>query len=309
MKKTILTTATLMMMASSSFAVVGNKATLREGGPEAVCLTVNRVGGKILGICSATLVAPNKILTAGHCSPQPGQDVTVQCGYQGFTENQLSFETTASGTKVFTAGVHFKESAKASAFYRDLSRDEAILILDRNLNARPIAVQAEVNFADATNCVIAGYGRTNDATAGILRQGVFGLPGYFEGGGLVSVAQFRVKGLKPEDLQTLEGIKRISETNFLTEKIPNAMGRPGDSGAPLLCRGKNGMYVAGVFSFVSMVQNPKLAAGSDTAVNHYSAFHTSRPVLLQAIKQNVPPAEEPFQRKAGDRVFTIPGMN
>ena len=308
MKRSILTIA-LLLMTSNSYAVVGNKATLREGGPEAVCLTTNRVNGKILGICSATLVAPNKILTAGHCSPQPGQDVTVQCGYQGFDADKLSFELTASGTKVFTQGVHFKETAKASAFYKDLSRDEAILILDRNLKARPVPVRAEVNFADATNCVIAGYGRTNDATAGILRQGVFGVPGYFADGGIVAVAQFRVKGLRPQDLQTMEGIKSISEKNFLTEGIANAMGRPGDSGAPLLCGGKNGMYVAGVFSFVSMVQNPNVAAGSDTAINHYSAFYTSRPVLLEAIKQKVAPAEEAFQRPAGDRIFTIPGMN
>lgn len=303
MKKSMLTTTIIVMMSSSAFAIVGSSTTRSMGGPAAVCRMLNRNPDQTLkGICSATLVAPNKVLTAGHCIPKAGQTLTVECGFLGYTQSELSLEKTASGSQVYTKGVHFKESAIALPFFKDLSRDTAILILDKNLTATPIKILPEIKFEDTAHCLMAGYGRTNDTTGGILYRGVQGRRGYFPGG-LATYSVLKAIGVTQADVDE-EGGKKISEKSFITDDMVDVMGRPGDSGSPLLCKLENGeTVIAGVFSFVQSLLG--LPSSEEIKLNitpfyQIGAYYKTRPTMLKAVEQDVAPqedAEEPVDEQ------------
>jgi hypothetical protein len=298
----------MIMMASGAYAVVGNKATMREGGPAAVCrMLVTNENNNFHTMCSATLVAPNKILTAQHCIDKdieiPGKlKFTVECGYESFTKGDLLAVKTGSGELVYIRGVHFKESANAFPFFLNRGRDTAIMILDKNLSSPPIKVVPEVSYKDANDCVVVGYGRTNNSTGGILFQGKLGPAGYFYGG-LAFRSTIRSKGLANADIDMLtdeqEMVKKLflSEKRFLTEEMAQAIGRPGDSGGPLLCRNATGeTFIAGVASYIAMRGENTLRSAKDlvgiVSFNQIGAYYTVSPTTLKAIDQDIAPGEE-----------------
>lgn len=311
MKKSMLTTTIIVLMSASAFAIVGSSTTRIMGGPAAVCRMLKRNPDQTLkGICTGTLVAPRKILAAAHCIPQAADQVlTVECGFQGYTQSELSIEKTESGNQVYTKGVHFKESAIARPFFKDLSRDTAIFILDKDMTSSPIRILPEIAFEETAHCQMAGYGRTNDTTAGILYRGVQGKRGYFPGG-LASVSSLKAKGVTPADVEDGAKAKKISEKSFITEGMVEVMGRPGDSGGPLLCQLENGeTVVAGVFSFTN--NQVGLPHPDDIPLNiapfyQYNAHYKARPTMLKAVEQDVAPQEDAAEELTDDIEFIFP---
>lgn len=133
--------------------------------------------------CSATLVAPNLVLTARHCVSDIG-DPNVSCDVDGrqLAGGSLGADRDATGFAVYvgpktpTAAASGAPAAKGRAIVHDgaatlCGHDLAFIVLDRDV---PSAVVAPVRLSGAPavgeELVAVGYGQTTTGAAPAVRQ-------------------------------------------------------------------------------------------------------------------------------------------
>jgi secreted trypsin-like serine protease len=143
----------------SPFVVGGTNASTADY-PYIVAL----VNNDDLQFCGGTLVAPNKVVTAAHCTNgERPADVRVVAGRTKLSGNE---GTVAKVTKIW---VHPKFSDVTSGY------DVSVLTLDRKLNYRtlPLASSADGGlYRPGTQSTILGWGLTTDGgdTSDILKR-------------------------------------------------------------------------------------------------------------------------------------------
>jgi len=179
------------------------------------------------GHCRGTLIAPNVVLTAGHCVDEPDV-VAVYVDYSRPTKN--SDEKLA-----FDGGTYQKLGVKATAImpgFRDngvcpmIGADVALILLDGNVHGVHPAQLADATPQLGDECIVAGYGRHNaDEDASSVENDVNDW----------SYDERREAKVKV--------IAKDSDLAFSAQGVDGAHSR-GDSGGPIFCGGK----VAGTVS-------------------------------------------------------------
>lgn len=214
-----------------------------------------------MSICTGTLVEPNKILTANHCTRADNARMKVQCGYQGFDPKNLKVETTLSGNSVYTSGIVFKESAEAKISASILDLDQSTLTLDHKLSIKPMKV-ANANFKSHGGCSVSGYGLSKELFAGFLFTGkIVGLP-KFTAENKISTRAFLQSSYNPEKnyFESNDEIKYLVRDNDI-EQMTSSVALPGDSGGPIICDGSNGEPI--LFGVISVIKGSIVSKGTD----------------------------------------------
>ncbi|MBD0741202.1 trypsin-like serine protease [Streptomyces sp. CBMA152] len=147
------------VVATPAAAIRGGSTTTTEAAPFAVMIrNPDGVEGKDSAWCGGTLVAPDKVLTAGHCvknAPRPLAMTVV-----GGRTDRLS---TAGQVRRVTA---VKMDPK---YTTDLVHDAAVLTLDKPLPYKPLRVATTKDAALYTNgrtATVYGWGHTDGNTQG-----------------------------------------------------------------------------------------------------------------------------------------------
>jgi secreted trypsin-like serine protease len=173
------------------------------------------VGGASGWCCSGTLVAPNVVVTAGHC-------------VQGDCCSRVSVGEDVADTS--TARVIGVRHAAAHPDYRPPNpvHDLSVLILDEDAGVAPRGIAHEAMLANAVSVRLAGYGRTDvEGTTGAGRRRMVDVP----------LASSDPKyGADPES-------EFVAGAPFLDRDACS-----GDSGGPAYVEADDGWYLAGATS-------------------------------------------------------------
>lgn len=142
--------------ASASTYIQGGKTANEGQFPWMASVFINTPLGEAL--CSATVIAPTVILTAGHCSAESGG-----------TPNPASWYTVTTGSINRTAGV--KTGVSSVAVYpgyternilQGSGRDAGLLVLSRPVSAPPVPLGQDTSLVKAnTEGFAAGWGLTS----------------------------------------------------------------------------------------------------------------------------------------------------
>ncbi|MFS4458314.1 trypsin-like serine protease [Bdellovibrio sp. HCB2-146] len=308
--RNFLTTLTLLMASSSAFSISGNSAMdLIAGGPQGVCrILMYNEENNFNGICTGTLVTPTKVLTAAHCLPAPNNTIKVECGYQGYESKNFKIDRTKMGSKVYTSGVYFKETAMAEPFFSYPKRDQAVIKLDRPLSIKPIPLSKEALVTPDSECILSGFGRTNSGFSGILVSGKINDIGENEQA-FLSFSLATVLGLTAINIPENGGLQTILAPPAVIdhEETFNAHSMPGDSGGPMLCRGADGQWnLMGVNNYlrfnVNMKQLPPVERNRGkpqvTMVFTTEATHVEAPVRAAITSDIAPTGAFPTEEKS-----------
>ena len=185
--------------------------------------------------CTGTLIAPDRVLTAGHCVSGHGGSLSV-----GFGNSR----TLEPSYPVASAILHPEYSIQVN--------DIAILQLESAVPIQPVRVltlEEELQYAPsgATSGVAVGWGSTHRSGGGGTLPGtlqkVTRLPIYTHEDCRQVLDELRSQGKKP-------GPPRIHEKILCAGEEGRATGQ-GDSGGPLLVQTMNGWAQVGVLSQVT----------------------------------------------------------
>lgn len=193
--------------------VIGSRTRVVGGIPTRDYPDCVAVGGPTRWCCSGTLVAPNVVVTAAHCSDSG-------CRARVLLGDDVD-DPSARVVEVRDARSHPDYTPKPT-------HDICVLILDEDVDVRPRAIADESMFRHAISVRLAGYGRTDmHGTTGYGRRRVVDVP-------LASSApRF---GADPES-------EFVAGAPFLDRDACT-----GDSGGPAYVRGDDGWYLAGTTS-------------------------------------------------------------
>jgi hypothetical protein len=205
--------------------------------------------GESYALCTATLVAPRVLLTAAHCV-LADPPTYVSCG--GSVSDRAMAPLDAGELFVHT-GPKPKLEAQPAALGQRLfmpkvttlcDRDVAVLVLDRALSPKPIAIASALPAADASVTAV-GYGKTEHDTYGERRRR--------EGMQIVSVGPERSGGfwLGAHELETTAGpCSGDSGGPLLTEagEIVGVVSRGGN------CRAERGNIYSNATAYTALVK-------------------------------------------------------
>lgn len=147
---------TLAAGASASTFIQGGKVAGEGQFPWMAWLTINTPEGE-LGSCSATIIAPTVVLTAGHCSAEPGG-----------AANPASWYTVTTGSVNRTAGVKTGvvrvipyPGYTGQNIFLGSGRDAGLLFLSKPVAAPAIPLAQDQSLAKAgSEAFVAGWGLT-----------------------------------------------------------------------------------------------------------------------------------------------------
>lgn len=144
--------------------IIGGDSAAPGEYPEFAILRIYQPGFESFGRCSATLIAPDKILTAAHCIREVDQDsrFTVIPAYhkQSIDEqNQL---------EVAVIQVHVHPDYGRGSF--DLEADVAVLTLERSLASKVASVLISGVSIDGESATVLGAGLTDFGSQAIATQ-------------------------------------------------------------------------------------------------------------------------------------------
>ncbi|MBB4910462.1 S1 family peptidase [Actinophytocola algeriensis] len=139
--------------------IIGGEETTIEENPFAVALTTPDG----FQFCGGTIVAPNKVLTAAHCTEGSSPaDIQVVAGQ---TSLSAGGGTTAGVTDIW---IHPAWNSSA------LQNDASVLTLDASLTETPIAIAGPDDsalYAEGANSTVLGWGTTESgSTSDTLRK-------------------------------------------------------------------------------------------------------------------------------------------
>jgi hypothetical protein len=173
------------------------------------------VGGSSDWCCSGTLVAPNVVVTAGHC-------VEGDCCSRVLVGEDVDDTSTARVIRVRRATSHPDYRPPNS------THDLAVLILDEDAGVAPRGLAHEAMLANAISVRLAGYGRTDvEGTTGDGRRRMVDVP---------------LAGTDPKYGADPES-EFVAGAPFLDRDACS-----GDSGGPAYVEGDDGWYLAGATS-------------------------------------------------------------
>ncbi|MNL31267.1 hypothetical protein D3C87_1530450 [compost metagenome] len=131
-------------------------------------------------------------------------------------------------------------------------------------------------------CHIEGFGRSNNAMAGILYSGPLTSIGPRVGiDQLADIARVLIRKEQGQ-ISAYENIYLLPETAFITNGMNSVIGRRGDSGAPIICQRGNESYVVAVWAQI-LLAAPKIPlVPSPDSQNFESALHTSFSRLIRS---------------------------
>ena len=195
--------------------VIGARTRIVGGIPTGEYPDCVAVGGASDWCCSGTLVAPNVVVTAGHC-------VDAGCCARVLIGEDVADSTTARVIEV--------RQARSHPDYRppNPTNDLCVLTLDEDSGVTPRGIADEATLANAVSVRLAGYGHTDvEGTVGYGRRRVVDVP----------LASSEPKyGADPES-------EFVAGAPFLDRDACS-----GDSGGPAYVEGDDGWYLAGVTS-------------------------------------------------------------
>lgn len=251
----------VLLLSARAVAVDGYNA--RSGGPESVCrIIIRNEDGSLAGICSGLLTKTNEVLSAAHCFDDAiPENVSVQCGYQGFLKSEAKVESTKAGNYAYTKGPRFSEIHAIadiqihSHYDGGSTHDIATLLLASKSNIQPLEVakpgEVEQVFLEKPDrlrsdvrCQIAGYG-LRSGVAGLLNHGFLSqdieIAKSFRGPITLLVGNVH---LSLHEAAALEDTEKLGD---LIRDIPriksiSVSGLNGDSGSSLLCQKSNGSW-------------------------------------------------------------------
>ncbi|MFN8392589.1 MAG: trypsin-like serine protease [Bdellovibrionota bacterium] len=118
---------------------------------------IHSLGGGI-SLCSGTIITPTRVLTAGHCFPNLGQDVQ-------------SIEVLADGARIPADGfaIHpgYREDSELVAIFNDV----AVLSLSQSVRTAPLPLLVSRPTAAGDVIDIFGYGLDESGDVGTLQSG------------------------------------------------------------------------------------------------------------------------------------------
>ncbi|KAJ2547939.1 hypothetical protein EV175_005026 [Coemansia sp. RSA 1933] len=192
-------------------------------------------------ICTGSLIAPNVVLTAAHCTISP----------EGFTyeasQIHVSFSHTPNASDVLTSGYTVSKIKANTAFdMSTLRNDVALLILDKHIPtsvATPAKIYS-VEVDSGTQLTAAGYGLT--------------VPGdeYSYASQLMEVSLIAAT---QEFCASRNDLYDVS-INLCTDDNTGRRVCPGDSGGPLSIQSGDGYAIVGITDYISV-------SDADTNVN------------------------------------------
>jgi hypothetical protein len=212
--------------------------------------------GKLLSLCTGTLVTPSEVLTAGQCVAPlekcPGCRVEVACGYGG-NKDREHIEATAAGVPIYLDGPRFNErplAARAglSRSYAGASKagDLGMIELGKSSKIRPLALVAKDELAQyfdgagkpkpGVECLASGFGLGADKPAGELRA--FDVPAHLEVGmdaGLIYRRERRKLYEVEESEAAGDAVARYSAGKLPLRSLVREVGKllPADGGLAL----------------------------------------------------------------------------
>jgi secreted trypsin-like serine protease len=257
-------------------------ASAVSGGETVAVSTVPFVAGT--GSCTGTLIAPDRVLTAGHCvqGADPGR-FGVVVGADAHNPAQVP-KASIHRAREFAIHPGYKLAfpfAKNSPQNATAVDDVAIIVLSKPVEGiAPIAIAGPADAAlEAPGAPVRllGYGQI----------GRFQRAPALQGGSLsvISAARCRrsyPKAIHPTDLCALD----LDGNPTLTQPCP------GDSGGPLIAQGPNGPVQVGVTSWASEVKDKRCGEarlpGVWMRVSSYHAFLTDpNPVFMPHTRAKV----------------------
>ena len=153
----------------ASSAIVGGSVYY---GMPAVGEVTHPLSGTSQVVCTGALVAPKKVLTAGHCINEDGTN-----GQTSYDSTYYTFHVTDNGTTTAYRSVHVdvtqgwanSAGANTEATARE---DMAIITLDANVTETPYALMPNMTLQANDPVVLEGYGQTaaTDYDAGTKRM-------------------------------------------------------------------------------------------------------------------------------------------
>jgi secreted trypsin-like serine protease len=185
-------------------------------------------GGEDVGVCSGTVVAPDAVLTAAHCVS--GHETGEAWPAYGFQVQTHTMVAGSPGTLVSTVS---RVLVDPSFDHSTLAYDAALLILSTPTSAPPVKLPpaGEAPVAQ-TRALVAGWGETAYG-ASVSRR-------------LRAVSTI-VRG-KGWCAQSIEGFEPQSELCAMHGNNSRGRSCKGDSGGPMLVRGRRGPVEIGVIS-------------------------------------------------------------
>ncbi|MFF0965686.1 S1 family peptidase [Streptomyces sp. NPDC003703] len=238
---------TALLAAGTLLAGAGQAAAVRGGGPAKAADQPYTMLIELNGqqFCGGTLVAPTKVLTAGHCVQDAGKLSALRV---------IGGRTQVNGTD---GTVRRVKSARMDAHYTSpgLAHDAAVLTLDRAMPYRPIPVAGPHDaalVASGRKALVLGWGRTGPGVSATrLKQ--------------TSLVLSPLTGCRPYTDEDTDPRAMLCGT---PERGTAASVCPGDSGGPLVSGGKvvgivsaGNKYCDGQYPVSVFVRTDSVAAG------------------------------------------------